>query len=136
MYYYELHESDDDLYTDALLAHEQEFTEEEFLELVLEAREAVVRSFEEDSLVEAIANELERRHEFVFIDDARLVASVNVSLVDRDNILATVDAGGSRHHEDDEEDDGDDDEDDEDDRAEDAAEFRTLVVDIDREDLN
>ncbi len=135
MYYYELHESDDDLYTDALLAHDQEFTEEEFLEYVLEAREAVVNSFEEDSLVEAIANELERRHEFVFIDDARLVASVNVSLVDQDNILATVDAGAGRHGEDEDEDgDGEDEDDDED--TEDDGAFRTLIVDLDREERN
>jgi hypothetical protein len=60
VYFYEIHESDDDLYSDALLAHEQEFTAEEFFELVQETRRRVQDSFEEDTLVEAIAHELER----------------------------------------------------------------------------
>ncbi len=132
MYYYELHESDDDLFTDALLAHDQEFTEEEFLEYVLDARQVVLDSFEEDSLVEAIANELERRHGFVFIDDARLIASVNVSLVDADNILATVDAGSGRSVDVEDDEDGDD----EDDEDPDEGDFRTLIVDIDHDERN
>lgn len=80
IYFYELHESDDELYTDVLLAHDAEYDEDEFLGLVLEAREVVLARFEEDSLTEAIAAELGRRHGFLHIDDAQLRAAVNVSV--------------------------------------------------------
>ena len=55
MYFYELSESDDEIFANLLLAHDSEYDEQEFLELVLEAREAVLEKFEEDSLIEAIA---------------------------------------------------------------------------------
>ena len=130
MYFYELHESDDDLYSDALLTHEQEFTEEEFFELVQQARHQVQDTFEEDTLVEAIARELERTHGFVYVSDALLVAAVNVSRIEEENFIATVGEG---------EEEGEDDEDDEDEDdgtglGRDA--FRTLIVDLDRERPN
>jgi hypothetical protein len=55
VYFYELHEGDEDVFSDVVLAHEVEFDESEFLDLVLEARGEVLDRFEEDSLVEAIA---------------------------------------------------------------------------------
>ena len=127
MYFYEIHESDDDLYSDALLTHEQEFTAEEFFEMVQEARRRVQESFEEDTLVEAIAHELERTHDFLYVSDALLVAAVNVSRIEDDNFIAEVE-------EVDEEEDEDDDEDGSGNVGRDT--FRTLLVDLDRERPN
>ena len=118
MFYYELHEGDDDLFTDALLAHELEFTEDEYYQLVMDARTRVIDTFEEDSLIEAIAHELERSAGFLYIDDGRLCAAVNVSRIDEDNFVASIEP------------DEDDDEDDED------PDIRTIVVKLDQEHLN
>jgi predicted acyl esterase len=90
VYFYELHEADDNLFTDALLAHDVEYDEDQFLELVLEARAAVVETFEEDSLVEAVAAELQRRHGFLYIDDSRLAAAVNVSVNEGETVASEV----------------------------------------------
>ena len=91
MYFYELHESDDELFADVIVAHDSEYDEDEFLELVLEARAAVIDRFEEDSLIEAVANELERKHGFVHIDERQLRAAVNVSANDDETVLTPVD---------------------------------------------
>ncbi len=48
---------------------------EDFATLVERARAAVVDTFEEDTLVEAIARELERSHGFTYIGDEKLTAS-------------------------------------------------------------
>ena len=96
MYFYELHEADDDLFTDALLAHDVEYDEEQFLELVLEARTQVLETFDEDSLVEAVAAELQRRHGFLYIDDSRLTSAVNVSVSEGETVSAEIDAGDGR----------------------------------------
>ena len=45
VFFYELHESDADIFADLLLAHETEYDEAEFLELVLESRARVIESF-------------------------------------------------------------------------------------------
>lgn len=125
MYFYELHESDDELFSDALLAHAEDFSEDEFLDLVKEARAKVLDRFEEDTLVAAVARELERSHEFIYIDDRHLRAAVNVSVVEEENVLAAI------------EDRDDDEEGDEGDLDTDEDEtFRTLVVRVDRPDLN
>ncbi len=129
MYFYEIHESDDELYADALLTHAQEFTPEEFFELVQEARRRVQESFEEESLVEAIALELARSEGFVYVNDALLVAAVNVSRIEDDNFLAAIDQGDGSDEEEGDEDEGDQDD-------EDGLGFRTLVVDIDQERPN
>ena len=50
------------------------------LAMVLAAREAVVDTFEEDTLVEAIARELERSHGFTYVDDEKLTASMSVGM--------------------------------------------------------
>jgi hypothetical protein len=91
VYYYELHEGDGDVFHDLLLAHDTEFDPETFFELVQEIRERVVDRFEEETLVEAIAAELEREHGFEAVWDRRLTAAVNVSRVAEDNFLAEVD---------------------------------------------
>lgn len=90
MYFYELHEGDEDLYGDALLAHEVEFTPEDFFELVQQVRRRVQETFEEDTLVEAIAGELEREHGFTYISDGRLAAAVHVSEQEGDNYLGEL----------------------------------------------
>ena len=78
MYFYELSEADDEIFANVLLGHDAEYDEQEFLEIVHEARENVMKTFEEDSLIEAIATELEKRHGFVHVE-ANLRAAVRVS---------------------------------------------------------
>ena len=92
MHFYELHEGDNDVFADLLLARENEMEPEEFFELVQEIRRRVQPTFEHDTLIEAIAEELERDHEFVTVTDDRLTAAVNVSKFDDDNFLADLDA--------------------------------------------
>lgn len=92
MYFYELHEGDDEVFSDVLLAHDSEYDENEFLELVLEARTAVLDKYEEDTLSEAIAHELEKRHGFLAIDDSQLRASVSVSAAEDETVSVPVTA--------------------------------------------
>jgi hypothetical protein len=115
VYFYELHESDDELFTEALLAHDSEYDEQEFLELVIETRDAVLKKFEEDSLIEAIANELARAHGFVHIDDRQLRAAVRVSADEGETQLTSISELGSTSTEADDE-------------------FRTLLVDVEPEE--
>ncbi len=91
MFFYELREGDDDIFADLLLVREEEMDADEFFELVQSIRLQVQDSFEQDTLIEAIAEELERDHGFIPISDERLSASVNVSKVDDDNYLADLD---------------------------------------------
>jgi len=116
VHYYELHEGDAEVYSDVLLAHEEEWEPEEFFELVQTIRRRVQVGFDEDTLIEAIAAELEREHGFTFISDERLTASVNVSRDDDDNFLADIHAGDTE--------DADDDLD---------ADFLTITADFDPE---
>ena len=91
MYFYELHEGDEEIFSDLLLAHEDLYEPEDFFELVQAIRENVQDTFEEDSLIEAIAGELERVHGFTYVSDDRLTASVHVSTVDEENRLISLD---------------------------------------------
>ncbi len=91
MFFYELREGDDDIFADLLLVREEEMDADEFFELVQAIRLQVQDSFEQDTLIEAIAEELERDHGFIPISDERLSASVNVSKIDDDNYLADLD---------------------------------------------
>jgi hypothetical protein len=100
LYFYELHEGDADVFADVLLVHESEYDPEEFFELVQEIRRKVLDRFEHDTLIEAIAAELERHHGFVYVSDERLVAAVNVSRDDDDNFLAEIDHRGAINDED------------------------------------
>ena len=127
MYFYELHESDNDLYSDALLTHEQEFTADEFFEFVQEARRRVVDTFDEDTLVEAVARELERTLDFTYVSDALLVAAVNVSRIEDENYVAEVDESAA---------DDERDERDELDALDDGRAFRSAILDLDRDRLN
>ena len=111
MYFYELHEGDDDVFSDLLLVSEEEMEPEDFFELVQAIRAKVLDTFEEDSLIEAIALELEREHGFTFISDARLSASVHVSPDEKENRLISID-----------------------DEIMESAEFRSVVADFDGDD--
>ncbi len=91
MHFYELHEGDGDIFGDLLLARDEEMAPEEFFDLVQSIRRRVLDRFEEETLIEAIAMELERDHGFVFISDDRLTAAVNVSRIDGDTFLADLD---------------------------------------------
>ena len=125
MFFYELHEGDDEVYSDVLVVSESEWEPQEFFELVQRIRHDV-REYSEDTLIEAIANILERDHGFVFVNDERLVAAVNVSSDEADNFLADLDAGYR------DEDDDDDDEDDDD--IEPKGDYRTLLAELDLDD--
>jgi hypothetical protein len=90
VYFYELHEGDDEIFSDVLLARETEMDPEEFFELVQSIRRRVQDAYEDDTLIEAIAVELERDHGFVFVSDDRLAAAVNVSVEESENFLTDV----------------------------------------------
>ena len=108
MYFYELHEGDDDVFSDLLLVHDEQIEPEDFFELVQAIREKVQPTFEQDTLIEAIALELEREHGFTFVSDARLEASVHVSPDDKENRLISID-----------------------DEIMESAEFRTVFAELD-----
>ena len=114
-YFYELHESDTDLFADVLLAHQTEYDEAEFLELVLAARKSVLEEFETDSLIEAVAAELAEQAGFLIIDDSQLRVAVNVSSEEDGTFVADVNesarVGGGR-----------------------TDDFRTLLVDVEPDD--
>jgi len=86
-FFYELHEGATDLMTDALLVSEQEHSPAQFASMVVAARAAVLDTFEEDTLVEAVAKELERNHGFTHISDDKLRASMSVGVGDDDTYL-------------------------------------------------
>jgi len=92
VFFFELREGDDDIFADLLLVREEEMDPEEFFELVQSIRQQVQDNFAQDTLIEAIADELERDHGFIPITDERLSASVNVSKVEDDNYLAEIDS--------------------------------------------
>ncbi len=91
MFFYELREGDDNIFADVLLLREEEMDAESFFELVQSIRRRIQDSFVHDTLIEAIAEELERDYQFIAISDERLSASVNVSKLDDDNYLAELD---------------------------------------------
>ena len=111
MYFYELHEGDDDVFSDLLLVSDEQIEPEDFFELVLAVRAKVKDTFEEDTLIEAIALELEREHGFTFVSDARLTASVHVSPDEAENRLISLD-----------------------DEMLESAEFRSVLADFDGDD--
>jgi hypothetical protein len=125
VFFYELHEGDDEVYSDVLVVSESEWEPQEFFELVQRVRHDL-REYSEDTLIEGIANVLERDHGFVFVNDERLVAAVNVSTEEDGNFLADLDAG-YRDRDDDEVDDDDDD-------GEPKGDYRTLLAELDLDD--
>ncbi len=84
LFFYELHDGAGDLLANSLLVSEQEWSPEEFRDAVLAARLRVVETFEEDTLSEAIARELERGGEFTYIGDEKLRGSMSVGTDDAD----------------------------------------------------
>src|SRR3954447_1710018 len=120
VFFYELHEGDDEVYSDVLVVSESEWEPQEFFELVQRVRHDVQHGYEQDTLAEAIALVLERDYGFIYVSDDRLAAAVNVSKEDADNFLAELDADL---------DDDDDDDDDEKDGFKD--EYRTMLADFD-----
>jgi hypothetical protein len=90
VYFYELHEGDDDVFSDVLLVSDVEYSADDFFELVQSIRRRIQDAFEDDTLIEAIGHELEREHGFVFVSDDRLTAAVNVSRDEDDNFLAEL----------------------------------------------
>ena len=121
MFFYELHEGDDEVYSDVLVVSESEWEPQEFYELVQRIRHDVQDHYEQDTLIEAIAAVLERDYGFIFVGDDRLTAAVNVSRQETDNFLADLDT--------DEDDDEDDDE--EADGEQLNGDFRTILAEFD-----
>ena len=122
MFFYELHEGDNEIYSDVLVVSESEWEPDEFFELVQSIRRRIQDIYIQDTLIEAIAVELERDHGFIYVSDDRLAAAVNVSTEESENFLAELEV-------DRDEDDADDDDDD--DEKDEAADFRSIIVDVD-----
>jgi hypothetical protein len=106
VFFYELHEGDDEVYSDVLVVSESEWEPQEFYELVQRIRHDVQDHYEQDTLIEAIAAVLERDYGFIFVGDDRLVAAVNVSRQETDNFLADLDTDEDDDDDDEEEEDG------------------------------
>src|SRR6266850_4042392 len=87
MFFYEIHEGDEDVGTAVLLGHEERFDPDDFFALVKKVRKLLGDTYEEDTLSEAIANELQRSHGFLHVTDDLLVASVSVGETDADTYL-------------------------------------------------
>lgn len=87
VFFYELHEGATDLMTDAILVSERDVTPAQFAEMVQAARAAILDTYEEDTLVEAIARELERSHGFMYVGDEKLRASMSVGAEEEDTYL-------------------------------------------------
>ena len=90
LYFYELHEGPTDLMTDALLVSERDHTPAQFAEMVQAARRAIVDTYEDDTIVEAVARELERSHGFTYISDEKLRASMSVGAEEEDTFLVEI----------------------------------------------
>ena len=120
MFFYELHEGDDEVYSDVLVVSESEWEPQEFFELVQRVRRDVQDTYEHDTLIEAIAYVLERDYGFIHVSDDRLEAAVNVSTEESENFLAEI----LPEYRDDDDDDDDDDE-------EATGDYRTILADFD-----
>ena len=114
MYFYELHEGEDDVFSDLLLAHDELFEADEFFEMVQRIRRRVQDDFTHDTLLEAIGEGLEAEYGFSPIDDDELVASIHVSRVDEENVIVPVGTFSPEPEWGDDDDDDDDDDDEED----------------------
>jgi hypothetical protein len=122
VFFYELHEGDDQVYSDVLVVSESEWEPDEFFELVQTIRRRIQDTYEHDTLIESIAVELERDHGFIYISDDSIVAAVNVSTVDADNFLAELSVDLADAEEDDDDDDDEDRED---------VDYKAILVDFD-----
>ena len=122
MFFYELHEGDEDVFSDVLLVRDDEMDPDEFFELVQSIRRRIQETYEDDTLIEAIAVELEREHGFIHVSDDSLVASVNVSLDEDENFLARTEVELADSEEDDDDDDDDEDDD---------PDYKAVIVEFD-----
>src|SRR5262245_59160667 len=120
MFFYELHEGDDEVYSDVILYSDSEWEPDEFFDLVQSIRRRVQDTYTQDTLIEAIATVLEREHGFLFVSDDRLSAAVNVSTTEDENFLAELDSDL----------DDEDDDDDEDEDGRDGADYVTIYADL------
>jgi hypothetical protein len=120
VFFYELHEGDNEIYSDVLVVSESEWEPDEFFQLVQSIRRRIQDMYTQDTLVEAIAMELERDHGFIYVSDDRLAAAVNVSTEESENFLAELEVELADAEEDD-----DDDEDDED-----RVDYRTILAEF------
>ena len=82
MFFYELHEGDDEVFSTSSWSANPNGSREEFFELVQTHPAPGPGRHIHDTLSEAIAVELERDHGFIYVSDDRLVAAVNVSTDD------------------------------------------------------
>ena len=124
MFFFELHEGDNEVYSDVLVVSESEWEPDEFFELVQSIRRRIQDIYVQDTLIEAIAVELERDHGFIYVSDDRLTAAVNVGVEESENFLAELEV--------DRDDQEDEDEDDDEDESEsEGSDFRSVIVDID-----
>ncbi len=121
MFFFELHEGDAEIFSDVVVVSESEWEPDEFFELVQRIRRKIQDDYRHDTLIEAIAIELERDHGFIFVSDDSLAASVNVSTVEEENYLSILEVDLA---------DAEDDDDDDDDDEEPRGDFRTLVTDV------
>jgi len=122
VFFFELHEGDNEVYSDVLVVSESEWEPAEFFELVQSIRHRIQDTHVQDSLVEAIAIELEREHGFIFISDDALTASVNVSTEEDDNFLAKLEVELA---------DADDDDDDDEEADTEGVDYRAVLADFD-----
>ena len=135
MFFYELREGDNEVFTEVYVVSESEWEPDEFFELVQSIRRRIQDTYAHDTLSEAIAVELEREHGFIYVSDDSIVASVNISLDDSENFLARTSVELADADEDDDDDDdeedgddgglGDDDDDDED------VDYKAVIVELD-----
>ncbi|MFM9128344.1 MAG: hypothetical protein ACKOPF_00585 [Candidatus Limnocylindrus sp.] len=91
MFFYEIYEAEDELALGVTLAHDERISPEDFLAAVEEARGRIIESYTEETLVEAIAVELERSHGFYPALDRNLVAAVRASLEEGETALIPLD---------------------------------------------
>ena len=123
MFFYELHEGDSEVYSDVLVVSESEWEPQEFFELVQSIRRRIQDQYHQDTLVEAIAIELERDHGFIYLSDDQLTASVNVSTEESGNFLAQLEVELADAEDDDDRDD--------DQEEEDRVDYRAILADFD-----
>lgn len=122
VFFYELHEGDNEVYSDVLVVSESEWEPDEFFELVQTIRRRIQDTYIHDTLAEAIAVELEREHGFIHVSDDRLVAAVNVSTEESENFLAELEVDLA---------DAEEDDDDDDEGEEQDVDYKAILVDFD-----
>jgi hypothetical protein len=118
VFFFELHEGDNEVFSDVLVVSESEWEPDEFFQLVQSIRRRIQDGYAQDTLVEAIAVELEREHGFIYVSDDQLTAAVNVSTEESENSLARLEVELA-------------DAEDGDDEDEDDADYRAILADFD-----